>query len=270
MKARPLKVIVRKSEAASWNTVWKWWWFIKDTWIDNAWEDNKIALKPLFPLLSKWKVKSILDCSCGLGLKTILFANKGYNVEGSDASANAIKYAPELSKEKSVDIKFFKSRYSELNKKCKREYDCVWCDNFDELRSQRLLTVSAKGICSVLKKGGRFVFCGALPEWSKEDLRNIIEKEWQKRKKFHFNPIFERDNFKVINIEIAEKTPEGILENQIFLIEKDDNMRAEIASIMNPRIKWTFSNYVHILEGVGFAEVQCIKGDGQIFNVAIK
>jgi SAM-dependent methyltransferase len=270
MKSIPMKVIVRKSEVASWNTVWKWWWFIKDSWIDKAWEDNKTALKPLFPLLSKWRVKSILDCSCGLGLKSILFANKGYDVEGSDASTNAIKYAPELSKEKGVDIRFFHSRYAKLNKKCKRKYDCVWSDNFDELRSQRLLTTSSKGIYSVLKKGGRFVFYGALPEWTKKDLRDIIEKEWQKRKKFQFNPTFERDTAKVINIENAEKTSEGILENQIFLIEKNGNMRAEIASIMNPRIKWTFNNYVDILKGVGFSKVQCIKREGQIFNIAIK
>ena len=265
-----MKVSICKSEESSWNTVWKWWWFAKDTWSADAWRDNRKALKPLFPLLSTWEVRSILDCSCGLGFKTVLFAKKGYDVEGSDASANAIKFAPQLAKEKGVKIKFFRSRYSELGKICKRKYDCVWSDNYDELRTLRLLRSSAKGMYSVLKKGGRFIFCGALPEWTKKDLVNMIEKEWKKRKKIQFNPPSERDGVKVINIEVAERTSEGILENQIFLIEENGKIRAELAFIMNPQIKWMFKDYVDVLKGAGFRKVECIEGEGKIFAIAVK
>ena len=270
MKSKPVKVLIRKSEGASWNTAWKWWWFLKDTWSAEAWRDNRMALKSVFPLLSRWKVRSILDCSCGLGFKSVLFAKKGYDVEGSDASILAIKYAPRLAKEIGVNISFFHSRYSELSERCRRKYDCVWSDNFDELRTLQLLKSSAKGVYSVLKKGGRFIFCGALPEWTNADLENIIEKEWEKRKRFQFNPLCERDSVRVINIEVAEKTAEGILENQIFLIEKDGKMRVELAFIMNPRIKWTLPDYVDALKRAGFRKVQCIKREGQIFNVAVK
>ena len=265
-----MRVSIYKSEESSWNTTWKWWWFIKDTWSAEAWRDNRIALKPLFPLLLKWKVRSILDCSCGLGFKTVLFAEKGYDVEGSDASVSAIKYAPKLAKERGTNIRFFRSRYAELGKRCKRKYDCIWSDNFDELRSLRILRSSAKGIYSVLKKGGRFAFCGALPEWSKSDLEHKIEKEWKKRTKFHFNPPYEKVGVKVINIEVAEKVPEGILENQIFLIEEKGVMRVEISSIRNPRIKWTFQDYVDVLKGAGFRRVEYFKRGAQIFNMAIK
>jgi SAM-dependent methyltransferase len=265
-----VKVTICKSEESSWNTVWKWWWFIRDTWGAQVWGDNRKAVKPLFPLLAKWKVKSILDCSCGLGFKTILFAKKGYDVEGSDASTNAIKYAPKLTKENGVKIKFFRSRYSELWKKCNRKYDCVWSDNFDELRSRYLLRSSAKGIYSVLRKDGRFIFCGALPKWKQGDLEKFIQEEWDKRGKFHVHPSVEKDGIKVTNIEIAEKVPEGILENQVFLIEKNGKMRVEIASIMNPRIRWTFQDYVEVLKYAGFREVDCIKSKGKIFTAALK
>jgi SAM-dependent methyltransferase len=265
-----VKVSICKSEEASWNTVWRWWWILRDTWSERAWGDNRKALKPLFPLLSQWRVRSILDCSCGLGLKTILFAKRGYDVEGSDASTSAIKYAPQLAEEEGVNIKFFRSRYSALGRICTRKYDCVWSDNYDELRTRYLLRSSAKGICAVLNKGGRFVFCGALPEWSKAYVENLIEKEWEKREKFHVSPPYERDGLRVINIEVAEKVKEGILEKQIFLVEQNGKMRVEIASIMNPRIRWLFQDYVEVLECAGFREVECIKSDGKTFTVAFK
>ena len=39
------------------------------------------------------------------------------------------------------------------------------------------------------------------------------------------------------------KSPEGILENNLFLIEEGSSLRAEVASIMNPRIRWTFKDF---------------------------
>ena len=212
-------------------------------------------MKPAFSLLSKFRVESILDCSCGLGYKTALFAKAGYEVEGSDASAIAIKYARQLAKDEGVKIKFFRSRYEELNKKCKRKYDCVWSDNFDEISTYRYLKTAARSIYSVLNHDGKFVFVAT----SEKDLEKVIEKEWKKRKRIVIHPPYKKDSAKVTRIEVAEKTPEGILENNIFLIEEQESLRAEVASIMNPRIKWTFKDFNRILREVGFREVHITK-----------
>ncbi|MEM4704085.1 MAG: class I SAM-dependent methyltransferase [Candidatus Bathyarchaeia archaeon] len=212
-------------------------------------------MKPVFPLLSKLKIKSILDCSCGLGYKTVLFAKAGYEVEGSDASAIAIKYAPQLAKDEKVKIRFFRSRYEELNENCRRRYDCVWSDNFDEISTYKCLKAAAKSIYSVLKYDGKFVFVAT----SEKDLKKMIEKEWKKSKRFDVDPPYKKDFVKVTRIKVAEKTPEGILENNIFLIEQQELLRAEIASIMNPRIKWTFKDFNKTLREVGFREVHITK-----------
>ena len=75
----------------------------------------------------------------------------------------------------------------------------------------------------------------------------------------------------MIHIEVADKTSEGILENNIYLIEERGVMRAEIAPIMNPRIKWTYSDYVKILSEAGFKKVEHIKREeNEIFIIAIK
>jgi len=270
MKREPVRISIFPKEEGSWDTIWKWSWFTKELWLSQLRKEDQIALRPLFSLLPKLQIKSILDSSCGLGFKTVLFAKMGYEVEGSDASAIAIKYAPQLAKDEGVNIKFFHSRYEELGKKCKRKYDCVYSDNFDEIRTRKTLRSSAKGIYSVLRKGGKLIFCGVLPGWSKSDLKKLIEKEWEKRKRFDILPPSEKDGVRVTSLEVDEKTPEGILENHIFLIEEQGVMRAEIAFIMNPRIKWTFKNYIEVLKEVGFRKVDYIKKEEQIFNIGIK
>jgi SAM-dependent methyltransferase len=203
-------------------------------------------------------------------MKTILFAKAGFKVEGSDASPEAISHAPELAKEQGEDIKFFLSRYDELGDKCKEKFDCIYSDNFDETEKHEDLEASAKGIYSALKKGGRFVFTGAPVDWSMTDLKNLIEEDWNKRKRFEILPPHEKEGLKVTTVAVTDKTPDGFLVNYIYLIEEQGEMRIEIVPVMDPRIKWTFKDYVGVLEGAGFSKVECVEQDEQIFNIGNK
>jgi SAM-dependent methyltransferase len=267
---KEVKVKLCKSDKESWDTVWKWSWFTRELWEHKYWKEEESTLGPLLSLLSELNIKTILDSSCGLGYKSVLYARMGFEVEGSDGSAVAAKYAPQLAKEEEQDIRFFHSQWDELHKKCRRKYDCVVSDYYDEAATREILSASAKSIYSVLKEDGRFIFCGALPKWTKSDLDNLIDEEWKKRKKYEILPTCKKDGVRVTSIEVNEKTSEGILENRIFLIEDHDVMRAEIASVMNPRIKWIYSDYVDVLKDAGFAKVECIEREGQIFNVGIR
>ncbi|MEM3579006.1 MAG: class I SAM-dependent methyltransferase [Candidatus Bathyarchaeia archaeon] len=233
-------------------------------------EETRSGLQPLLSLLPKLHVKSILDCSCGLGFKTIMFAKEGYEVEGSDASATAIKYAPKVAEEEGLKIRFFRSRFDNLGENCKRKHDCVFSDYFDELSSRDALKASAKGIYSVLKKDGKFIFYTLFPNLSKIDLKKLIEREWKKRKQFVVNKPVEHDNMRIIHIEVANKTDEGIFENNIYLIEKKGILEAEIASIMNPRIKWMLKDYLDVLTQSGFRKVNQIRRKDDIIIVAIR
>ncbi|HEX30946.1 TPA: class I SAM-dependent methyltransferase [Candidatus Poribacteria bacterium] len=271
MKKMKVKVKIPSIEEESWNIVWKWSWFTRELWESEYWNETRKGLKPLFSLLTLLKVKSVLDCSCGLGFKTVLIAEKGYEVEGSDGSAIAVRYAPQLAKERGVNIRFFHSRWEELGLKCGRTYDCVFSDYFDEIETYETLKASAAGIYSVLNYDGKFIFGSLNPELTtRSGLKNLIEREWENRERFVILPPYEKDGMRVTSIEVAEKTAEGILEKRIYLIEKQGIMRAEIAFIMNPRIKWTFQDYVKILKEVGFKKVECIGKGGDIFNIATK
>ena len=80
-----------------------------------------------------------------------------------------------------------------------------------------------------------------------------------KKKRFQIDPPVKRNSLKVTHIEVADKTHEGILENHIYLIEENDNLKAEIARIMNPRIKWTYQDFVSVLREAGFSKIDHIK-----------
>lgn len=262
---------IAKNEGESWDIIWQWSWFIKELWVKEYLKETKDALKGLFPLLSRWNVKSILDASCGLGIKTLFFAKMGYEVEGSDACQTAIKYAKEYAKSMGTKIRFFVSKFEELPENALRKYDCIFSDYFDELPSKKILLKSAKGIYQVLKPKGIFVFSSPPPEKDKSSLQHIIEKVWNKRNKFIVYSPFVKGDTKVTYIEMAEKKLDGICEHRIYLVERNRRIDVYKASIMNPRLKWTFYDFKYILQTAGFSEIKDYnKSKDEVFLVATK
>ncbi|MEM3580377.1 MAG: hypothetical protein QXH40_03110 [Candidatus Bathyarchaeia archaeon] len=84
------------------------------------------------------------------------------------------------------------------------------------------------------------------------------------------NQPVEHGSMRIIHIEVANKTAEGILENNIYLIEKKGILEAEIASVMNPRIKWVLKDYLNVLTQSGFRKVNKIKREKDMIIIAIK
>lgn len=70
---KPKKMCKSKN---SWDTLWEWQWFTRETWMEKYWIETERAVKPLLKILQKLNVEYLLDASCGLGFKTILFAKQ--------------------------------------------------------------------------------------------------------------------------------------------------------------------------------------------------
>jgi len=266
-----VNVHVCQSDEESWDTLWKWSWFTREIWMMEYWKKTEEALRPVFPILSSRGIKSVLDCSCGLGFKTIMFAKMGYEVEGSDASAVAIKHALQLAKEQGFKIRFFQSKFDDLSKNCKRRYDCAFSDYFDELATYEMLRKAAEGIRSILRENGIFIFCSPAPELTKLELNRLIEDEWKKRERFQIDTPVRRNGLRITHIEVADKMQEGILENHIYLIEENKMLRAEIAQIMNPRIKWTYKDFIRVLKETSYSKIDYIpREEKEGFLIATK
>lgn len=269
MKIEPIKISICSSEEESWNTIWKWTWFVKETWKSNFREEgNPPALHSLF---SRLQVRSILDCSCGLGFKTISLAEMGFEVEGSDASAVAIKYAPQLAREEGLNIKFFRSCWEELGKRCKRKFDCVFSDAFDWISTRESLLASAKGIYSILDESGKFVFGVPIagPKNTEKELKKFMNEQWNKQQRFEILPSYEKNGTRLTHLIVYDETSNGILENNIYLIEEQGVMRAEIAFMMD-LCKWTWKDYTKVLREAGFREVYGLEEKGIEFNIGVK
>jgi len=53
--------------ARAWDTIWKWRWFAKPQWQAQFRKQREDTRRALASLLGKLDVRSVLDCSCGLG-----------------------------------------------------------------------------------------------------------------------------------------------------------------------------------------------------------
>jgi len=270
MALSPVEISICSTESESWDTIWKWTWFRRDAWWPSYRLEQEPGVQDLCSLLRKHGVKSLLDAACGLGAKTIVLTERGFEVEGADASPVAAEYARVLAAEEGRTIRFLHASNEELGRTCGHTYDCVFSDGFDELPTREMLSASARGIYEVLEEGGLFVFSGIPPEWSPSDLQAVIEREWKEREPFEASEPFTRDGVRLIELEVDEKTAEGILEKRVFLIEERRGaLRVEVALLMNRRT-WMFRDFDEAMKGSGFRIVTTEKSGTTLFTVAIK
>ena len=267
------KLTIHKG-ARAWNRIWKWFWFTRDQWQPKfrEWKDGtRLALASLLPKLG---AKSVLDCSCGLGLKTIILAEMGYEAEGCDGSKVAVCHAQELADEDGQEIRFLQSRWDRLDEKCRRKYDCVYNDASAWITTRGALNASARGVYSVLKRGGKFIFQGA-DEWTGDGPKEpIIKQQYEKEGPFEALPVCERDGVRLTTLVVREMTGDGVLGSRIHVIDDRGTTRIEIAQVLDC-CKWTWSDYVEAFRKAGFRRLYSVKERGSgsapyILNVAVK
>lgn len=68
--------------------------------------NSKTANKTVEKVLEKYKVKTVLDLTCGTGSQVFWLAKHGYKVTGSDISPNMLKIAKSKAKAEKLHIKF--------------------------------------------------------------------------------------------------------------------------------------------------------------------
>jgi len=263
-----------RTGARAWNTIWKWTWFTKDQWQGEFRNWKKGTRRALGSLLPKLKAKSILDCSCGLGWKSVILAEMGYEVEGSDGSRVAVRNAADLATQEGHALRFFRSRWEDLAQAAGRKYDCVYNDAFAWITARRSLLASARGIAGVLKPGGKFVFQGADQWTGDQDKASLIKKEFEREGPFEALPTYEKDGVRLTVLITRELTPDGVLGNRVHIIDNHGTVRIEIARVLDC-CKWSWSDYVDVFDKAGFRKLYSVKERGvgkkpYILNVAVK
>jgi len=253
-------------------------WFTRDQWQPEFRKWKAATERALGSLLPKLRVKSILDCSCGLGFKSIVLAEMGYEVEGCDASAVAVRCASRLAEDEGHELRFFRSRWERLGQTCGRMYHCVYNDAFAWITTRRALLASAKGVACALKRGGKFIFQGA-DQWTGDEKKGplmgaLIAQEFESQGPFEVLPGYEKDGVKLTVLITREITPDGVLGNRIHVIDDHGAVRIEVARVLDC-CKWSWSDYVDVFDKAGFRRLYSVKERGigckpYILNVAVK
>jgi len=198
----------------------------------------------------------------------------GYDVEGSDGSAFAVKRAAELAAEQGHSIRFLRARWATLGKTAGRKYDCIHNDSFAWITTRRSLKTAARGIGSALKRGGKFVFTG-VDQWSQDsDRSRLIEEQFEQEGPFEVLPLYECDGVRLTVIIAREKTPDGVLGSRVHIIDDHGSVRVEVARVLDA-YKWTWTDYNDVLRSSGFSELYSLREKGvgpepYILNVAVK
>jgi 2-polyprenyl-3-methyl-5-hydroxy-6-metoxy-1,4-benzoquinol methylase len=140
---------------------------VQDFWKPIKREENVNGVLAMDSHLSNLRIKSILDCSCGLGFKTILLAELGYEVEGSNAGAIAVEYAYQLVKEEGLNIRFFSLPLGRVRTKCKRKFDYMFGDAFDWITTRKSRLQLRESILCLRRMGFLYsAFLSLIPKMS--------------------------------------------------------------------------------------------------------
>ena len=121
-------------------------------WLELKHSEGPVGLKLLGNFLKKYKLKSILDFSCGTGVQSEYLARKGYQVTGCDYTAEMLKIA----KKRTKIVKFIQGdmRVTKVG-----QFDAVisMFNSIGEL-SKKDFIKSLKNIDQNLKKDGLLIF----------------------------------------------------------------------------------------------------------------
>ena len=85
-------------------------WYNKDSEFEEAFHEDspnaKITNEAVEKILKKYKVKTVLDLTCGTGSQVFWLTNRGYQVIGSDISPGMLKIAQRKAKAEKIKTPF--------------------------------------------------------------------------------------------------------------------------------------------------------------------
>jgi len=147
-----------------------WKKYYRETPLDKIpW--NKTQADYFQKLLNSKKLGSgkALDLGCGVGIKSITLAKRGFRVTGVDIAPTAIKHAKNKARKAGVKINFIAADATNLSFLRDEKFDLVldWANIHGLLKARR--KKYAQGIAEHTKKGSKFLLrCFSKHEVNKE------------------------------------------------------------------------------------------------------
>ena len=220
--------------------------------------------------------RSLLDSSCGIGQKSVVLAEMGYEVEASAASEEAVRITAEHARLAGLSFPVIRSRWEELGSAGVGSFDAVYNDALDLVETKEALLASARGFHAVLRDGGLLLFPGAHQWFSEAEREEVIEETWQSLPRIGAEAPVVRGDVRLSGVYVHDRVEEGVLVNVVLLWEEGGRAHAEIALDWIVRFRWSWPDLASALSEAGFREVFSARIDGYparapyIANIAVK
>jgi SAM-dependent methyltransferase len=242
----------------NWSTIYRWEWFCRTTWLPHfRWVRSAIrnpdlvaedppAMPPLASsnpslrwaglksVLTSIDARTVLDCSCGMGLKSIILHDMGFDVTGSDWSPVAVESANAIAKAERVNIEFFCSEWSDLAAAIGKQFDAIFCDGLSWTATRAELEAGLAGIFAVLKPGGTLIWSGAPFNAPGRTSDELIEEMWSARPKFSLEWSHESGEQHCTALRFLERFEDYIDAHHVYVIEELGWRKMEVATVREP------------------------------------
>ena len=218
-------------------------------------ENSKIINKCIEKILKEFKVKKILDLSCGTGSQVVYFAKKKFNIIGYDINSKMLEIAKCKAVKEQLDIKFIKGdmRATKVGK-----FDAVITifNSIGHLTKEDFIK-TIKNIYSNLNDGGLYIFdIFNLNYLLKDNNITKLTIDWLKR----------CGDTIVREIQYSTINSEGILASyDIYHQQKLEN-KPKISHGFQTLQVYTVKQLKEILEKNGFEILRLYNTNGQRFE----
>jgi SAM-dependent methyltransferase len=239
---------------------YRWQWFSRERWQGIFRERKRHSSGGFVELVRERGLagEKVLDCSCGLGLKTIVIREAGLDVEGSDGCRFAVEHARQLAAEEGHgDLRFFQATWAGLPQATDRRYAAVFNDALSWVYSEQEMAASLRGLHDVLRPGGLLAYMGA-PPGSAEHTPDLLEQQWQKMLaecgRYHLGFRHTDGTTTATELLVQEKGPDCVDRHHLYLVEERGKEPRLEAMTMRHVVKWHWPKMEPFLREAGFCE----------------
>lgn len=235
---------------------YRWKWFNREHWRRSFREQKRRSSGAFIELMRERGMENqpVLDCSCGLGLKTIVMREAGLAVSGADACPEAVRLARRFAEEEGhEDIPYFVSSWADLPRNAEIRYAAIFNDALSWVYEDKEMAASLRGLHDSLLPGGILAYMGALPG-TQDDRQQLLDQEWEKRTASgrHRPGIAAVDGrTSVQEVLFLEKGTDYIEEHHLYAVREGDEQRIETCCV-RVALKWDWATIQPLLEEVGF------------------
>jgi len=216
---------------------------------DNDLMEQGRQLDAFIKRFSRKPVRSVLDCTCGIGTQCIGLARQGYRVTGTDISRKAVERARGEASRFEVDINFSVADIRALDRIVPDQFDCVIsCDNsLPALLSEKDVKSGLRQMYQRLKPAGLSVI-------SIRDYGKIFKE----KKQFHPRQVHETKAGRTVVFDLWDYPEEDIVVFNVFYLREGPAGWDVVTRKMVYRAIYA-EGLVAMLAETGFSDIEIIR-----------